>query len=111
MTDPRVKNRSLNALFDHISLEISPAERQSELFEKIRGIADQYHFKRANEYKTNVNENRFVFGKFKGKKIESVYGTEKGRDYCQWLMNQLWFEEKFVDNHCVVCELITASCE
>lgn len=111
MTDPKVKNRSLNALFDHISLEITPAERQSEFFTKIRNIADNYHFKRANEYKINVNENRFVFGKYKGKKIESVYGTEKGQDYCQWLMNQPWFEEKFIDNHDIVCSLITEGCE
>ena len=99
MNDPRVKNRSVNALFDFIALEITPAERESELFEKIRTIADEYHFKRHNEYKTNVSENRFVFGKYKGKKIQSVFATDKGRDYCGWLMIQPWFKERMVDNY------------
>ena len=99
MNDPRVKNRSMKALFDHIGLEITPAERESELFGKIKDIAMDYHTKKHDEYKKNANQNRFCFGKYKSKLIQSVFHTEKGNSYCSWLMMQPFFKERFIDNY------------
>jgi hypothetical protein len=94
-----IHNSSIRKLFKYLDFELEPSEKQSELYDKIKMLSVSYVEKRNKEYDSNARSNRFCFGKYRGRLIESVYFDKEGKKYCDWLLEKDWFCEKFKQNH------------
>jgi len=57
---------------------------------------NDYILQDSEQYKTNKEEKKLTFGKWKGFSIEELSKNAKGADYLQWLLAQAWCsEDKF----------------
>jgi len=99
MASPVQKSKSTERMFKHIALELSPEQRNDPLFGIIENLASQYSYKKQEEYNNNISELRLPFGKYKGKKIESIYADPETRDYIQWIYSKQWLKNKFPDTY------------
>ena len=102
-----IRNTMIKKLFEHLDYELSPTESSSELYDKIKNLSIAYVEKKNSEYRMNCLDGRFCFGKHKGKLIEYVlFNSDKDKQYCEWLMLQDWFREKFPDNYSLMKSLL-----
>ena len=86
-------------MFKFIALELSPEQRNDPLFGVIQDLAETYSYKKQEEFNNNISEFRFPFGKFRGKKIKSVFADPESVDYVTWIYSKPWLKEKFPDTY------------
>ena len=69
-------------------------EYEPKSVDEIVNFVNAYVDTSVSEYKTNIKNNCLQFGKWKGMTVKEICGSDKGKDYLQWLLKQAWFVEE-----------------